>query len=141
MKNVNLGKIKHHMVLNLGLPNVRYSAEQQIVVWTHSHVENIMLMMKKTSDGLEIHFTDVSIKDLWIQACKDKDIELPLTGVQSVSNILAIFQHLFDVCLTLGLNQVNTECRCEKRRRVYLLAAKRLGVQAQEMGENIFFSL
>ena len=140
MKNVNLGKIKHHMVLNLGLPNVRYSAEQQVIVWSHTKVENILLMLKKTNTGLEIHFTDVSIKELWIQAGKDENMALPLTGVQSVSSILSIFQHLFDVCHTLGLSQVSTECRCAKRRRIYILAAKRLGVYAIEDGQNIMFT-
>lgn len=137
----NLSMIKHQMALKLGLKGVNTNQEHTAIGWKHPNLENILLILSKGVEGPEVHFSDVSITEEWKEACGNQSIGLPLTGTRSVQDILSIFSHLFEVITQLGFTSVGTECRCEKRRRVYLLAAKRLGVQAQEMGENIFFTL
>lgn len=89
----------------------------------------------------EVHFSDVSINEEWKEAGYDISKPLPMTGNMSVRGILALFQYIFKMIKDIGLSSINTSCRCEKRRRVYLMAAKRLGVHAVEVGEVISFTM
>ena len=89
----------------------------------------------------EIHFSDLSIKEEWKKAGEDTSLGLPLTGKMSAKMILELFKYIFDMCLYLGLDGYSTSCRCDKRRRVYILAAKRLGVEVKEDGEDLIFTM
>ena len=89
----------------------------------------------------EIHFSDLSIQEEWKKAGEDTSLGLPLTGKMSSKMILELFKYIFDMCLYLGLGGYSTSCRCDKRRRVYILAAKRLGVEVKEDGEDLIFTM
>lgn len=134
MRNIN-----NAMKFKLGL-NTQYLAEKQAIGWTTPALP-FMVFQLIQREALEIHFSDVTIKEEWVKAGKDRNLPLPLTGTRSIGFILTLFQHIFEVLEKLGIKDVTTSCRCEKRRRIYILAAKRLGAQAIEKGENISFSL
>lgn len=89
----------------------------------------------------EIHFSDISISEEWDKAAKDVTMGLPLTGKMTSRMLLDLFKYIFDMCSYLNLEGYSTSCRCAKRRRVYILAAKRLGVEVKEDGEDLIFTM
>ena len=130
--------INNAMKFKLGL-STQYVAQHQAIGWMNPKFPSILFQLLKR-DTLEIHFSDVTIKEEWNKAGEDKDLPLPLTGTRSVSFILSLFSHIFEVVEKLGIKELSTFCRCTKRRRIYILASKRLGVNVVEEGEKLSFS-
>ena len=122
-----------------------YNAEKKYVNLSYPALSSIVIHVVDQDywdrPPYEIHFSDLSIKEEWKKAGEDTSLGLPLTGRMTSKMILDLFKYIFDMCSYLGLEGYSTSCRCDKRRRVYILAAKRLGVEGKEDGQDLIFTM
>ena len=122
-----------------------YNAEKKMVNISYPNLSDVVIHLVDQDywdrPPYEVHFSDMSISEEWDKAGKDLTMRLPLTGKMSARMLLDLFKYIFDMCSYLGLEGYSTSCRCDKRRRVYILAAKRLGVEVKEDGEDLIFTM